>query len=273
MVQLLKSKVQTFFWEDWFRDAAGFRANFEWSESTCNCWRAADNDRQASIYARKPEFKSEHTWKISSVKSYPEIRVKGRRWPTILPAPLRDGRRSCADEGLGSRLQETEIKSRTERIIATDTMVLSPLWWLWTWTNKDKIHTPRLLLPWDARYQNMNKNVTCLGCFSVVLDERLRIGSCAGAHIRSTASLFLSAPLMTWLLYMHHFSFFWWLARRLTSLLLCFRLTMTGVHFLLLRPRPSAKQTTYDFGCPRSTIVLVCQSSARVSRTLTVSLI
>ena len=39
-------------------------------------------------------------------KSYPEIEVNGQRWPAVFPAagPLHDGRRSGADEGLGSRI-------------------------------------------------------------------------------------------------------------------------------------------------------------------------
>ena len=99
-----KNAVHTFFWNilrgSWL--SSKLRAfHFQLRRR----WRAVDNDRYAMIHARKPELKSEPTWKIYSVKSYPEIGVKGQRWPAVFPGPLHEGRADRNDEGLGSRLR------------------------------------------------------------------------------------------------------------------------------------------------------------------------
>ena len=71
--------------------------------------------------------------------------------------------------------------------MATVTMVLCQLRWLRTCTYIDKTQAPHLLLSKDSTYQEMNTrshiSLKSLGGFWVVLDERLRTGSAAGAPI------------------------------------------------------------------------------------------
>ena len=82
----------------------GFRmVNWKSTQGKTNCQKTFFADDQVRGHHPRAS-KSEPTWKLLNAICYREIGVKGQRLPAVFPGPLRDGRRSGADEGLGSRL-------------------------------------------------------------------------------------------------------------------------------------------------------------------------